>query len=165
MPIDIESKKWESADHFDPIKVKIEDLFLNNRDKAFSIKEIEEQILNNHERVFPDDLVGNDAIDGAKAARQSIIASILSRKYWRYEVEFRYYPGDDETEPGLYFKSDGVGVNPVVELEEAVGYDSDTASLSSSLANQFEEMDEDVSELEDRIDYLEFRLQEELGAY
>jgi hypothetical protein len=169
MPLNVESDRWENANRFDPIKVKIDDLLRNNDDKAFSIKEIEEHLLDNHERVFPDDLTGETSEAGAKAARQSIVASILSRKYWKYEVEFRYYAGDDETDPGLYFKADGVGVSPIVELEEAVGYDSDSGSLSSSLANRFKEVegeiDDEVSELEDRVEYLEFRIQEELGAY
>lgn len=167
MPINTDSEEWKNADVFDPIRTEIDNLL--SQDTAYSVKEIEEYIVHNSEHVFPADLVGDEAVEGAKAARQSIIASILSRMYWRYAVEFRHYSGDDEIDSGLYFKSDGAGINPIVELEMAVGYDSEEAALSSSLETRFDEVeddiDEEVSELTDRIDFLEHRIREELGAY
>jgi len=169
MPIDVDSEQWDEAALFDPLKTKIHQLLRKDKSRALSISEIDDRITEKDPSVFPNDLVGEGALQGAAAARQSAIISILSRMYWQYEVEMRYHPGDAETEPGLYIKSDGKGINPVLELEGAVGWDNDSRSLSSSLSNKFDEVqdqvDEDVAELEDRVQYLESRVQEELGAY
>jgi len=169
MPIDVDSERWDEAALIDPIKTKINQVLRKDKTRALSISEIDDRITENDPFVFPNDLVGEDAIPGAAAARQSAIVSILSRMYWQYEVGIRYYSGDAETEPGIYVKSDGTGINPVLELEGAVGWDNDSRSLSSSLSNKFDEVedqvDEEVAELEDRVQYLESRVQEELGTY
>lgn len=167
MPIGLDSDAWKNAERYDPLGVQIDSLLLNNKEQAFSIREIEEYLVEEYPHLFPGSLVGDDAIEGAKAARQSIIANILEKIYWRAEVAFRYVPEEDDVEAGLYFTSDGPGINPIAEIDEVKNPDSD--SPFGKLSNRFREIekdvDDDVSELEERINYLEYRLREELGSY
>ncbi len=130
-------------------------------------KEIEEHLLEDHPYLFPNQLVGNDALEGAKAARQSIIANILEYRYWRSEVSFRHISGGGESDAGLYFTWDGVGINPVAELDEVSdpNPDSPFGTLSSRFRQIESDLDKDVSELEERLSHVEYRLREGLDTY
>lgn len=167
MPVDTESEEWKNAGSDDPITVEITSLLSNNRDQAFSIKEIEEHLLEEHQHLFPNELVGDHAVDGAKAGRQSIIANILEYRYWRSEVTFRYVSGDDEGDAGLYFTWDGPGINPIAELDEVSdpNPESPFGTLSSRFRQIESDLNEEVSELEERLSYVEYQLREEFDAY
>ena len=167
MPIDVNSDEWKNAGRNDPLWVEIESLLLDNKEQAFSIKEIEEYLFEEYEHLFPDDLVGDCAISGAKAARQSIVASILEYRFWRSEVGFRYVSEGNGTEAGLYFTHDGTGINPIAEVDEVTdpNPDSPFMTLSSRFRQIEKDMNEEVSDLEERIGHLEHRLREELGSY
>jgi hypothetical protein len=167
MPIDTDSEVWKSADTYDPITVEINSFLSNNKDQAFSIREIEEHLLGEHQHLFPNQLVGDDALEGAKAARQSIIANILEYRYWRSEVTFQYISGDRDSAVGLYFTWDGVGISPIAELDEVSdpNPDSPFGTLSSRFRQIESDLDEEVSELEERLSHVEYRLREELDTY
>lgn len=162
MPIDIDSDTWKNVQGRDPLSVHMNDLLRNNEDKAFSIKEIDEYLLEEHHQLFPADLVGDDAVEGATAARQSIIAAILDDWYWRTDVSFEYVPGDDETDAGLYFTWDGAGISPVFEVEDVkdVNPDSPYGKLESRFRGIESDVDDEISELKDRIANAEYRLRE-----
>ena len=167
MPVDLDSDAWKSAEGYDPLGVQIDSLLLNNKEQAFSIKEIDEYLVEEYPHLFPSELVGDNVIDGAKAARQSIIANLLEEDYWRVKVTFRYVSGEGDVEPGFYFTTDGPSINPIAEIDEVKNPDPD--SSFGKLSNRFrqieEDVDDEVSELEERINYLEYRLREELGSY
>jgi len=167
MPVDTDSEEWKSADTYDPITVEINSLLTDNRGQAFSIEEIEEHLVAEHQHLFPDQLVGDDAIDGAKAGRQSIVANILEYRYWRSEVSFRYVPNKTDTDAGLYFTWDGIGINPIAEVDEVE--DPNPESPFGTLRGRFRQiendLDEKTSELEDRLAHIEYQLREELGNY
>lgn len=167
MPVDTDSEEWKHAGRYDPITVEINSLLSNNEDQAFSIKEIEEHLLEDHQHLFPNQLVGDDALEGAKAARQSIIANILEYRYWRSEVAFQYISGDRDSDAGLYFTWDGPGLNPIAELDEVSdpNPDSPFGTLSSRFQQIESDLDEEVSELEERLSHMEYRLREELDTY
>lgn len=167
MPIDVNSDEWKNAGSYDPIEVEIDSLLSNNKEQAFSIKEIEEYLLENHQHLFPDGLVGEDAVEGAKAARQSIIANILENKYWHLEVSFKYISEEADPEAGLYFTWDGVGISPIAEVEEVndPNPESPFGTLSSRFRQIEDDLDKEVSELEDRIAGIEYRLRQELDSY
>jgi hypothetical protein len=167
MPIDLNSDAWNDASTYDPLKTEIHSLFREHQEQAFSIAEIESHLHENYAHLFPADLVGKEAVDGASAARQSIIAILLERMYWRSEVTSRHVAPEDESEAGLYFTSDGIGIAPIAEIDDVSDPDSDSrgGKLSRRFREVEDEIDEEVSELEERIDWLEFRVREELGAY
>jgi len=167
MPIDIESDAWSNAERYDPLRTAITELLSDNREQAFSIREIEEHLLDNHSDLFPDQLTGDKAVGEAKAARQSIIATVLEDRFWHLQVSFRYVSGGDDHDSGLYFTWDGSGISPVAELDEVSTPENDNSlSILSSRFKQIEEdIDEDMADLEERIDFIEFRIHEELGAY
>lgn len=167
MPIDVNSDQWKNAGTFDPIGVKITSLLSDNKEQAFSIREIEEYLLEEHQQVFPESLVGDDAIDGAKVARQSIVTNILEDRYWRSQVTFRYISKEDDAEAGLYFTWEGIGINPIAEVDDVKDPDPDSSfgTLSGRFRQIEQDVDEEVSELEERISFLEFRIREELGVY
>jgi hypothetical protein len=162
MPIDIDSEEWKNAESRDPLLVPIRELIYSNRDQAFSIREIEERLSEEHPELFPAGMV--DAGASAKTARQSIVANILFNRYWHLEVKFRYVPEGQGPEPGLYFTHDGNGVSPVAEIDHVRDSDSDSATMT--LVNRFRDIensiDEEVSELEGRLNNLEYRVRQEL---
>lgn len=167
MPIDVSSDEWKNAGRNDPIWVEINSLLSDNKEQAFSIKEIENYLLEEHKDLFPDDLAGDDTVDGAKAARQAIVANILEYRYWRSEVSFRYVSAGNGTEAGLYFTYDGTGINPIAEIDDVTdpNPDSPFMTLSGRFRQIEKDMNEEISDLEGRIDNLEYRLREELGSY
>ncbi|MDS0280356.1 hypothetical protein NDI85_21455 [Halomicroarcula sp. S1AR25-4] len=167
MPIDLDSDVWNDATTYDPVRTEINSLLWDHQEQALSIGEIESHLHENHAHLFPVDLVGENAVDGAKAARQSIIATLLERMYWRSEITFRRVSPEDEAETGLYFTSDGTGIAPIAEIDEVRDPDSDSrgGKLSRRFREVEDEIDDEVSDLEERVDWLEFRIREELGAY
>lgn len=167
MPVDTDSQEWKSGGRDDPISVEISSLLSNNKEKAFSIQEIEEYLFDEYLHLFPNQLAGEGAIDGAKAARQSIIANILERRYWQARVSFQYIAGDGDADPGIYYTDDGVGINPIAELDELSdpNPDSPYGTLSSRFRQIEKDVDEEVSELEERISRMEYQIREELGMY
>lgn len=167
MPIDLDSDVWNDASTYDPLTTEIHSLFRDHQDQALSIREIESHLHENHAHLFPADLVGENVTGGARAARQSIIALLLERMYWRSEVTFRRVSPEDEAEAGIYFTSDGTGIAPVAEIDEVEDPDPDSpyGTLSGRFREIEHEIDEEVSDLEERIEWLEFRVREELGAY
>ncbi|EMA31505.1 MULTISPECIES: hypothetical protein [Haloarcula] len=167
MPIDLDSDAWKDATTYDPLETEINSLFRDHQDQALSITEIESHLHENHAHLFPADLVGKDAVDGAKAARQSIVATLLERMYWRSKVTFRRVSPEDEADAGLYFTSDGTGIFPIAEIDEVKDPDPDSpfGTLSGRFREVEDEINEEVSDLEERVDWLEFRVREELGAY
>jgi hypothetical protein len=167
MPIDLDSDVWKDASTYDPLKTEIHSLFGDHQEQALSIAEIESHLHENHAHLFPADLVGEDTVDGAKAARQSIIATQLEQMFWRSEVTFRRVSPEGEADAGLYFTSDGTGIAPIAEIDEVSDPDPDSpfGTLSGRFREVEDEIDEEVSDLEERIDWLEFRVREELGAY
>lgn len=167
MPIDLNSEEWENANSDDSLRVKIEELLWRNQNKAYSVREIEEHLLENNLHLFPADLVGDNAVEGARAARQSIIANLLDNRYWHGEVSFQSISEGSDIEPGLYFTSDGPGISPIAEIDEVkdADPDSDWGKLSKRFRQIEGDADEEISELKERISYLEFRVREDLGAY
>ena len=87
--------------------------------------------------------------------------------YWRSEVTFRRVSPEGKADAGLYFTSDGTGIAPVAEIDEVSDPDPDSpfGTLSGRFREVEDEIDEEMSDLEERIDWLEFRVREELGAY
>jgi len=167
MPIDVNSEEWKNAGRYDPIWVEVNSFLSNNEHQAFSIEEIEEYLLEDHPHLFPASLIGDNTVDGAKAARQSIVTNILKYRYWRSEVSFRNIPEEADAKTGLYFTWDGVGINPIAEVDgvKDPNPDSPFRTLSSRFRQIEQDVDEDVSDLEDRISHLESRVCEELGSY
>jgi len=167
MPIDVNSEKWKNGKTYDPIRVEIENLLFNNREQAFSITEIEEYILENHQQLFPHHLIGDDAVDGAKAARQAILATVLDDEFWHSRVAFRHISDDSEAEVGLYFTWEGNGINPIAEVDEVK--DPDPESPLMTLETRFRhiegDIEDEVAELHERISNLEYRLRDELDFY
>ncbi|WP_152419109.1 hypothetical protein [Natrinema gari] len=159
--------RGKNAELNDPVVAEINNLFRNNKEKAFNICEIEEHLLEEHSDVFPADLTGTDAIEGAKAARQSIVADRLFDRYWNSEYTYRYVSSADDADAGLYFTRDGPRISPVAEIDQVT--DPDPDSVYGVLEGRFKEIennvDDEVSNLEDRISRLEYRIQEELGMY
>ncbi|WP_089818324.1 hypothetical protein [Halomicrobium zhouii] len=166
MPIDLNSDMWKNARSYDVIGTEITSLLTDHREQAFSVKEIEEHLYNEHQHLFPDDLVGDDPIDGAKAARQSIVSNILEYRYWRSEVTFQYV-SEDDVNPGLYYTWKGVGISPIAEIDDVTdpNPDSPFGVLSSRFRQIEKDVDDDVSDLEERISHLEYRFREEIGSY
>lgn len=163
----MDSDAWENAGRYDPIEVEIDSLLSDYKNQAFSINEIEEHLHGEHQHLFPDQIVGGKVVDGAKAARQAIVATILEKKYWHSEVKFRYVSEAENAEPGLYFTWNGPGINPIAEVDDVS--DPDPESPWMTLSGRFQQIEKDVegemSDLEDRVDWLEFRVHEELGQY
>ncbi|QIO25568.1 hypothetical protein [Haloarcula sp. JP-L23] len=166
MPVDIDSDEWNSATSYDPLKTEILSLLWDNQEQAFSVTEIESHLHEEHPYLFPADIVGEDAVDVSKAARQSVIATMLDQMYWRSEVTFQHVSPDDGTEAELYFTSDGIGIAPVAEINEVKNPnpDSTRGKLSSRFRDIEKNIDEEVGDLEERIEWLEFRIREELGT-
>lgn len=163
MPIDVESDVWKQASSRDPIRVHIENLLRNNPDKAFSTKEIEEHLLEEHEEVFPQSLTQREDAESAKAARRALVANILLDQDWHSQVAFQYVSGEADVESGLYFTDDGTGFYPVAELDEMKDVDPD--STRGKLSSRFRKIDDETDDLEDQIDRLEYRIREEHGRY
>ncbi|MDQ2074722.1 hypothetical protein RBH20_19520 [Haloarcula sp. H-GB4] len=74
---------------------------------------------------------------------------------------------EDEADAGLYFPSDGTGISPTAEIDGVKDPDPDSSfgTLSGRFREIEDEIDEGVSDLEERVDLLEFRVREELGAH
>jgi hypothetical protein len=162
MPIDVESDAWQNAVTEDPIEAKVAGLLSKNQDKAYSIAELDDYLCEECPHVFPADLTENEDVDAAEVARQAMIANILEDLYWHEEVTFRTVTGDD-AEPGLYYTWRGVGINPIAELDEVS--DPNPDSPFGTLSSRFRQIDDDVDELERRLNQIERRVQDELGRY
>lgn len=164
MPIDTDSEEWKNADSLDPLLVEIRELLMGEENQAFSVAEIETHIVENHPHLFPAGMVGGDAGEGTEAARQSIIANILLDRFWHSEFSFRHVTGDNGAEPGLYFTYDGIGINPVVEIDDV--RDPYPDKSGGVLAGRFRDIernvDEQISDLKGRINNLEHRIHHEL---
>ena len=119
-----------------------------------------------YEALFPDCLIGENEIEGAKAVRQSIVANILERRFWQSEVSFRRVTHDDG-ERGLYYTWDGPGINPISEIDEVkdVEPDSPFGKVSNRFRKLEDDLDDEVSDLDERVSRLEYRIREELGSY
>lgn len=165
MPLDTGSEEWQKAGGNDPLEVQINDILTNNSDKAYSVSELDDLIVEDTPEVFPDRLTGDGSIEGAKAARQGIIATILEKKYWHSELSFRFVTNGADAESGLYYTWNGTGFSPVAELDEVKNVKPDYPGgiLSSRFKQIEEDVDDDVSELENRISQLEYRIRQEHG--
>ncbi|WP_280585072.1 hypothetical protein [Halorubrum sp. Boch-26] len=163
MPIDTNSDIWKESGSDDPLRVHITELLSNNSEEAFSIKEIDEYLIENYQHLYPTDLTGEDSITGATAARQSIVSNILLNRYWHAEVRFNYISGEGQIDSGLYFTWEGGGIYPIAEIDDVtdVGSDSPHMTLESRFRQVEADLNEEVSELEDRLDYLEYQVHRE----
>jgi hypothetical protein len=167
MPIDTESKEWQNAGADDPLEVKINEILTEDSSKAYSVSEIEELLVEDHPHLFPDNLAGETSVDGAKATRQGIIATILENKYWHSEVSFKFITDDQNADSGLYYTWEGTGFSPIAELDEVKDVDPDSpwGILSSRFKQIEEDFEDDVDDLEDRIAHLEHRIRQEHGRF
>jgi hypothetical protein len=164
MPIDTDSEEWENAKTRDPLLVEIRSLLSGGENQAFSIDEIETHLSENYPHLFPPALVGEDAGPEAKVARQSVVVNILLERYWHSEFSFRYVTGDNGAEPGLYFTYDGLGINPVAEIDSVTDPypDSSGGVLTGRFRDIERNVDEQISDLKGRINNLEHRIHHEL---
>ena len=164
MPIESESDDWTQAKSDDPLRAKIMDLLMKNKEFAYSVEEIEQHLLEEHHHLFPARLAGTDAVEGAKAARQSIITRILEDRFWHAHIRLCYVTEEQSADTGLYATWEGIGFSPIAELDEVT--DPDPDSKRGLLEGRFKEIeenaDEEISELEERISYIEYRLREDL---
>ncbi|NLV03832.1 hypothetical protein [Haloferax volcanii] len=164
MPIQTDSETWSNASSEDSIKVEINNLL--GGDKAYSIKEIDDHLVDEVPHLFPSSLTGSDAIEGAEAARQSIITNILEEEYWRSGASFKYVSGDGDAEEGLYYTLSGVGFSPVAELDDIkTDVDQKSGILRSRFKNTESKLGDEIAELEERLSNLEYRFHEEIGRY
>lgn len=163
MPINTNSDTWTESESDDPLRVHITDILADNSEEAFSIKEIDEYLMEDYQHLYPADLTGEDPITGSTAARQSIIANILLNRYWHAEVSFNYISGEEQIDAGLYFTWEGIGISPIAEIDDVTDVDSDSPhmTLESRFRQVEADVNEEVSELEDRLDYLEYQVHNE----
>lgn len=145
--------------------MNINDLLQKNDNKAYSVEEIEEHLIDEYPELFPQKLVGEDAVTGAQSARQSIIVSVLLRMVRLERVNFRTLPEEVEDHSELYLTYCEGGFFPVAQLDELkeVDLDSPYLSLECRFRKIEDEMINNVSDIEERVAQLEHRFRQKHG--
>lgn len=159
MPIDTDSEAWENGAMVDPVEVSISDFLTNNSDSAFSLEEIDEHILQDSPEPVPNSLLPDGSDTGEpEAARRAYLLIALERLIWQSRVTFRQVQdaSDDGEEEIYYTTSDRQTFWPIAELDKIGG------SIKERIEQTEDEFDDELSDLEDRLSRLEYRVQQEL---
>lgn len=148
MALDVDSEAWESGNMIDPVEIEVDNLLQSNQDQAFTALEIMEFLKDEQPQVFPQKLLSSS--EHAEWACLSLVVSRIEKMAWYDHLEMRSIDGD------LYYSYSSEGHYPIADIEYEI----------PSRINEVEsKIGDEVDGLEERINYLENQVQEELNGF
>ncbi|MFA9502943.1 hypothetical protein ACERIM_09170 [Natrinema sp. H-ect1] len=143
MPIDTDSEKWESGVGVDRLSTNIAHrLLLNNPDKAYTVEEIADWVLEEYPELVP------NHIHDSKERVTTLVAAVLDRLDRREFVTCRAIEIEGEDAELYYKNSEGDALYPNVRLNHEV-------------PERFEDIEGEISELGERLSNLEYEVRVE----
>lgn len=150
MPIDVDSEEWKEGRRLDPLEVHITDFLRHNDEQAFTLEEITDYIIEDKaDALFLLDGVDEEQtleeVDGETCGLiKSRIAMKLEDLGWRNFIDWKVIGYDDADIGTVYFTdSDKEPVSPLAKIQDVY-------------PRKFSSIDEDIEELADDIEELQY---------
>ena len=147
MPVDIQSETWQNGNYFDNVHIHIEDFLRSNPNSAYSLDEIADYIIQNHDNTLPSKLLTQGS---PNEVIHTLIFSRLDELHWYGTVDSKVI------EEEIYYTYTGDGCDPLIEINIEIPERID------SVEKKFER---EIKELEERVSYNEYKITEEHGMY
>lgn len=147
MPIDTDSERWQNSDVFDWTAVHVREFL--SEGEAYSLDEIAHELLEEKPSVIPQSLREEPSLFKAYLFR------VLERQSLRNLIDDRVVTTPEGDTDIYYTESNKSGVFPLAKIQDI--YPQQFDSINKGL----DETDEELAEIRDRIQTLEYQFRQE----